>query len=79
MLAHKEMEKLDFSFAQECSNDRGLNVFSHYSSSSFIEEDMTTSDALVAIVNILLQNFFTCYSTLHYFPEIKTTYHMLLL
>ena len=60
MLAHREMEKPDFSFAQECSNDHGLNVFSHYSASPFIEEDRTTSGALVATVNTLLQNSFTC-------------------
>jgi len=54
MLAHKEMEKPDFSFAQVCSNDRRLNVFSHYSASPFIEEDRITSGALVATVNTLL-------------------------
>ena len=66
MLAHREMEKPDFSFAQECSNDSGLkpkfflNVFSNkgrngcpslYSASPFIEEERTISDALVATVH----------------------------
>jgi len=35
MLARREMEKSDFSFAKECSNDR---VPSQYSTSLFIEE-----------------------------------------
>ena len=34
MLAHKEMENPNFSFAQECSNDR---VPFHHSTSLFIE------------------------------------------
>jgi len=34
MLAHREMENLDFSLTQECSNDR---VSSHNSTSLFIE------------------------------------------
>ena len=59
MLAHREMEKPDFSFTQVCLNDRGLNVFSHYSASPFIEEERTTSDVLVATVNTLLQNSLT--------------------
>jgi len=60
MLAHREMKKPDFSFAQICSNDRGLPVLSHYSASPFIGEERATSGALVAAVNTLLQNSFTC-------------------
>jgi len=56
MLAHREMEKPDFSFAQECSNDRGLNVSS---ASPFTHDERTTSDALLATVNTLLQDSFT--------------------
>ena len=56
MLAHGKMEKLDFSFLLKYAQ---MTIASHYSTSSFIEEERTTSDALVATVNTLSQDSFT--------------------
>ena len=52
----------------------GMDVPSLYSASPFIEEERTTSDALVATVHTLLHNFSHGYSTRHYFAEIKTNF-----
>jgi len=51
MLAHREMEKPDFSFAQVCSNDY---VFLKCLASPFIEEERNTLNAVEATINTLL-------------------------
>ena len=74
MLAHREMEKPDFSFAQVCSNDCGLNVSFTLLSFSFYRgrEDYFRCPGGYSkhCYRILSHG----YSRIHYFAEVKTKF-----